>query len=202
MSWSQAVLLSRGTLRYYGRAKDRAVPLSHHHPRGGIFPLALSPTGGNATINVSNTAGCSSLAPFNPKTTQGRQCFTEGGPAGGAFEARRVPTLTLDEAFELLPPGLPVERLKIDAEGLDFRLLQTASPTLFERVRSIELEVIKHGCTELHVGQATDVDVDQLLAARGFRKSRGILWFGHAKCMGVAFYTKRDDSTSEAQKQG
>ena len=59
-----AVLLARGTKRFHGAGSlDQAVPLAHHHQRGVVLPIAVSPAHGSrmATINVSRIAGCSSL---------------------------------------------------------------------------------------------------------------------------------------------
>jgi hypothetical protein len=52
-----SLLLGRGTSRYHANKKDLSVPLGHHHPRGVVLPLAVSPAGaGVASINVSRYA--------------------------------------------------------------------------------------------------------------------------------------------------
>ena len=57
-----AINLARGAQRYHGsHSRDMAVPLSRHHQRGMILPLALSPHGGAVNITVMKRAGCSSI---------------------------------------------------------------------------------------------------------------------------------------------
>ena len=70
-----AILLARGTERYYRNKRDRAVPLGHHHQRGIILPMAVSQNGGQLTFYVSKVAGCSSLLKLNRNTTWGRFCL-------------------------------------------------------------------------------------------------------------------------------
>lgn len=52
-----SLLLGRGTARYHANKKDLSVPLGHHHPRGIVLPVAVSPAGaGFTSINVSRCA--------------------------------------------------------------------------------------------------------------------------------------------------
>ena len=61
-----AVLLSRGTRRFHPEGGgDRSVPLAHHHKRGIVLPLAISPKGGWINFYVSTVAGCSSMLRVN-----------------------------------------------------------------------------------------------------------------------------------------
>jgi hypothetical protein len=53
-----AVLLARGTTRTYGKRTDHSVPLGHHHKRGLVLPLAVSPQGGPIDFRVQHVAGC------------------------------------------------------------------------------------------------------------------------------------------------
>jgi hypothetical protein len=54
-----ATLLARGGPRHNGRGVlDRAVPLGHHHPRGVVLPIAISPgTGHTAGVGSGGGAG-------------------------------------------------------------------------------------------------------------------------------------------------
>lgn len=130
-----ATLLARANERYNGpRVTDRATPLGHHHPRGVVLPFAVSPHGargrrdGMSPINVSRIAGCSSLVPFNENNSVwGQQCFTRDHRNGGTFESRLVPTISIDQALRLAPSHLPIEKLKLDAQGLDFKIVRAAA---------------------------------------------------------------------------
>ena len=64
-----AVLLARGTTRYFGEQNDRAVPLGHHHQRGVVLPIAITPHGGAVAFNIAKTAGCSSTLTTTPNST-------------------------------------------------------------------------------------------------------------------------------------
>merc|ERR1712194_943463 len=102
-------------------------------------------------MGVSHTAGCSSLAPFNPlyrpRNEVGYRCI-------GTRERRVVEAITLDMAVSLVPPGLPIE-IKIDAQGIDLQVLMAASAQTLSRVRKISMEVTSDSdaCTPLYVGQ-------------------------------------------------
>ena len=153
---------------------------------------------GLTTINVSRIAGCSSLVPFNENTTWGAQCF-QGQKAdqkalqkagqSGMLEARQVPTLTLEAALGLAPAHLPIAKLKLDAQGLDLKLLRSARPAALQRVASLELEVVKKGCPTLYVGQETHERADALLTSLGF-KATSWRWHGHLTCEGTGFFVR------------
>ena len=64
-----AVLLARGTTRYFGEQNDRAVPLGHHPQRGVVLPIAITPHGGAVAFNIAKTAGCSSTLTTTPNST-------------------------------------------------------------------------------------------------------------------------------------
>ena len=124
-----AVLLARGTTRQWKKVRDRTVPLGHHHARGIIIPLAVSPNGGPVDFNVQRVAGCSSLARLNRHAWWAPWCHRE-------LEKRVVPSITLETAIGLIPPHLPIHTLKIDAQGVDFRLLRSAPPALLRLVQA------------------------------------------------------------------
>ena len=70
-----AILLARGTPRYFGEGSvDQAVPLGHHHQRGVVLPMAITERGGPVTFNVGSVAGCSSVLAVNTSTTWGKWC--------------------------------------------------------------------------------------------------------------------------------
>jgi len=132
-----ALLLAKGTHRYHGGAKDRAVPLGHHHQRGVILPLAVSQHGGPLTFHVNEIAGCSGL-----KAVALENHFA----CKHALETRHVPSISLEAALGLVPSHLPISLLKIDAEGVDFNVLATTPATVLRRVRHLHFE--------FHIGDA------------------------------------------------
>ena len=87
-----AVLLARRTGRFHGASRDRSVPLGHHHPRGVILPLAVTPYGGPINFSVAKTAGCSSMLPIaNARAAATGWCAPQ-------LESRQVPSLSPDGA--------------------------------------------------------------------------------------------------------
>jgi hypothetical protein len=193
-----ARLLERGNIRYNRQQVDRATPLGHHHARGVVLPLAVSARAKPklATFNVSRIAGCSSLLRFNEKTSWGRECFSylrdEGARKAGAssmLEMRMVPTISMDQALSLAPAALPIELLKLDTQGMDLKLLRSASKANLARVAAIELEVVKSGCTTLYIGQETHHDVDAFLQEQGFKLQS---WKWDLRCEGTGFFRRQD----------
>jgi len=193
-----ARLLERGNIRYNRNQIDRATPLGHHHARGVVLPLAVSERAKPklATFNVSRIAGCSSLLRFNEKTSWGRECFSylraEGARKAGAsrmLEMRMVPTISMDQALSLAPAALPIELLKLDTQGMDLKLLRSASKANLARVAAIELEVVKSGCTTLYIGQETHLDVTAFLQEQGFKLQS---WKWDKQCEGIGFFRRQD----------
>ena len=127
-----AVLLARGTQRYHGTQHDMAVPLAHHHRHGVVLPLAVSPAGGPVNITVHKRAGCSSLLRANRTATA-----TWGGLCRHVLETRHVESVSLQQAMRLAgPPSMPIRHLKIDAQGIAYRLHLIRAPMHGARARS------------------------------------------------------------------
>ena len=108
-----AALLARGNRRYHGSLADQAVPLSHHHKRGVVLPLAVAPAvdaGGLSTITVGKVAGCSSMVAINRHANWGSGCQDQ-------IERRVVPALNISAALAL-SGDMPIKLLKIDAQGM------------------------------------------------------------------------------------
>jgi len=180
-----ATLLHRGSKDYHRGVADRATPLGRHHRRGLVLPFAVADIEGMQTISVSHVAGCSSLLPFNPNVTWGRFCLN-------VTEHRRVPAITLELALRLTGT-LSIELLKIDAQGLDLRLLNSLSNSVggrgqLKRVRNVSLEVVRDGCPTLYQGQPGFQQVLVALSRLGFH-SFGVGWKGGG-CEGDARFTR------------
>ena len=146
-----AVLLSRGTARFHGAQRDRAVRLGFHHRRGVVLPLAVTPHGGPvADFKVSVVAGCSSVLAVNQSTSWGRWCT-----ATNDLETRHVPSISMSTALDLAGE-LQIRRLNIDAQGFDFALVRSVPPALLRaRVQSVQMELIAPGAGALYHGQET-----------------------------------------------
>ena len=148
--------LAKGSRRYHGAGKiDLAVPLAQYHERAMLLPIAISTTGGPMNITVMKRAGCSSIngpVLLSARNSSGRICQDP-------LEVRRVDTITLEDALRLVGP-LPIRRLKIDAEGIDLRLIKaTGTDLLRSRVYSIQLEARTAQCERLYEGQESCDDV-------------------------------------------
>lgn len=166
-----AVLLARGTRRYHGSAHDLAVPLAHHHRHGVVLPLAVSPRGGPFNITVHKRAGCSSLLAANSTSTA-----TWGRLCQHVLESRRVESVTLLQGMRLAGPAtLPIRFLKIDAQGVDLKLVKAleaeAPGYLYRRVNSVQIETRTSQCTPLYEGQETCDEARDFMVNLGYRSN-------------------------------
>lgn len=158
-----AVLAARGTTRYHNHTRDRSVSLGHHHRRGVVLPLAVSPTGGPINFTVGHIAGCSSMLPV----ANARSAFASW--CGSRRETRIVPSISLETAIGLLGPDLPISVLKIDAQGVDFKLLKAAPRELVRRrVETIQMETRSPTCPLLYEGQSTCDEVYKYMTSLGY----------------------------------
>ena len=161
-----AVLLARGTERYHGATRDRAVPLGHHHQRAVILPIAVTEQGGPVNFSVSAVAGCSSVLEMNAQTDWGTFCKQR-------LETRVVPSITLADALALAG-GVRVQWLKMDAQGVDSRLLRATPVELLRaRVAQISLEAVADNCETLYRGQEKCQAVVTYMHSIGYRLTRG-----------------------------
>lgn len=159
-----AVLLSRGNMRINRGAKDMFTPLGHHHRRGIVLPIAVTPNASQSSVefHVSSIAGCSSMMhPMKHASFGGRKCKQ-------TVEQRIVPAISLPAALNLTG-RIPVKMLKIDAQGVDFLLIQSTPIRLLrERVENIMLETVSSSCRKLYKGQPSCNTVVQKLTSMGY----------------------------------
>ena len=93
-----------------------------------------------------------------------------------AFETRMVDTVTMTDVFGLLPPHLPIDHLRIDAQGLDAQLLKSIPVPELARVRKLELETFNaEACSsqQLYEGQVSCRSIEEYLMSHGFSVTRG-----------------------------
>ena len=134
-----------------GLAKNR-VPLGKSATNAMVLPFAISSEVGHATFHVTGLDGCASLR--TPKKVNDtryskhvRTICTE------EVETRQVPTLSLEYVLgSLLPRGLPVEKLKVDAQGHDLSIVQSGS-ALVQGIQEIMLESYPDDCPPFYEGQ-------------------------------------------------
>jgi FkbM family methyltransferase len=144
-----AVLLARGTNRFHPQGGgDRSVPLAHHHQRGVVLPLAVSPQGGQIDFKVSDQAGCSSMLTLNQSAV-----WAGDGGCLRQLDTREVPSITLDSALGLAGRR-QIMHLKLDVQGVDLSLIRSVDPRRLRRqVQSFSMEVVADDCPSLYVGQ-------------------------------------------------
>lgn len=187
---------ARGLARDRRGSGDIWQGLGQHHPRGLLLPLAVGPTkggpsGGPAapmaidassderpaflgeqqTFLVSQNAGCSSLAnragraPRGPRAGGEPALHTFGWQCGPNKEARRVWVVPLEQLLRWV--GQTVHMIKIDAQGLDLRVIESAGQ-LLSRVERFSLEVVADECKPLYEGQPHCSAVVAAAARLGF----------------------------------
>ena len=83
-------------------------------------------------------------------------------------ERRMVPTISLHTALALI--GQPISFLKIDAQGLDARILASANSSRGNRVsqlRRFSIEMRQDSCYPLYRGQPTCSSVMRMIETMG-----------------------------------
>eukprot|EP00928_Gymnodinium_smaydae_P025708 TRINITY_DN2039_c1_g1_i1.p1 TRINITY_DN2039_c1_g1~~TRINITY_DN2039_c1_g1_i1.p1 ORF type:complete len:530 (-),score=73.52 TRINITY_DN2039_c1_g1_i1:675-2204(-) len=122
---------------------DRSFAAHPTHPRLALLQAAAGRAGasGKALFNRAAASDCSSLLPLrsDPEEYSRRKgwnaaCFTAEG------DAVEVPVYPLASLLSRLPPAQEVALLKVDAQGTDLRVVQSAGDQL-HRVRRIQMEV-------------------------------------------------------------
>ena len=146
---------------------DLSTPLGMHNKRGIILPLGISEEGGLRRFTVSAAAGCSSLMEFNQKSNWGRGCFSKQT----SMERRTIQTMTLQGALRLAGDK-PIAMIKLDAQGMDFKLVNSTPPHALASVRSIKMEARSDLCEPLYVGQEGCNIIQARMKELGFGKMR------------------------------
>ena len=116
-------------------------------------------------ITVMKRAGCSSIN--GPVRVEARN--SSGKVCSVPLEVRRTDTITLEHALRLAG-DLPIRRLKVDAEGIDLRLIKATDPRLLrDRVHSIQLEARTVQCEPIYEGQENCHEVLHYMTSIGFQ---------------------------------
>jgi FkbM family methyltransferase len=138
---------------------DTFQPLSQHHPRGIVLPLAIGPHEGIQEFKVSGNSGCASLLEVNNDTKWGAWCKD-------IRERRHVVTVTLARLLSWI--SLPsVAFLKLDTQGLDLDVVRSGG-ALLGMVERISMEVVADDCNHLYAGQPNCTTIVSTMSQLGF----------------------------------
>ena len=115
-----------------------------------------------ASLTLTATAGCSSLLPIDRTSKRLGFCRMTA-------ETREVPTITLEMLLGWL--NRPVEFIKVDAQGLDLAVVQSAHSRM-SQVQSFQLEIVSDDCDSIYKGQPKCSEVLPIVAGLGFKPAR------------------------------
>ena len=110
-------------------------PLGFQHQRGLVFPFAVGCEARYASFSVTNYDMCSSVMPLSTD----RSGAWWPPECTNTHDKRMVPCITLRHVIESWLSGQEVFFLKIDAQGYDLSVVQSAGPFL-RKVEHVELE--------------------------------------------------------------
>ena len=170
--WNDSFLLTaeplldkyaRGMARDKGYAGDQFQPLGRAHPNAIILPFAVGPSStpvGVTKFYVGRNAGCSSALPLLRNSSRLSWCRAQ-------TEQREVPLVTLERLLTWVGPSRPIDFIKVDAQGLDMGVIESAGP-LLSRVRAFSVEVVSDICAPLYEGQPQCSEVMRRARALGF----------------------------------
>ena len=158
-------------------------PLGHHHPRGLVLPIAVSPAAnGLVELKLSGKIdGCASLLD-GASSYFSSQCVN-AGPA----ERRSVPTASLEAVLTDWLPGRRIEFAKVDAQGLDVDVVRSAGGQV-GRIMAVQVEVVRESnrgsCRVQYRGAQSKCDrtvaVLQSLGFSPYGTNCSVLKFGEA----------------------
>ena len=148
-----------GFITSLGTKPDTRRRAGHQSANGKmlVFPFAVSETSGQASFNVADVDGCSSLL-----TLRGGENYKGTNPKWQGFinrcataqESRIVPTIAFSEILDKWLQGRTVDWLKIDAQGMDVQIVQFAGK--FKRqLRKVSMETTKDSCDTMYEGTFT-----------------------------------------------
>ncbi|CAE7535040.1 Ccdc108, partial [Symbiodinium pilosum] len=111
--------------RYEGDVTERR-PLGFQHKRGLAFPFAVGCETRYTSFTATDYDMCSTVLPTADESSPG---FWPPNCLSGA-ERRTVPCISLRHVLESWLSGQEVYFLKIDAQGYDLNVVQSAGPLL------------------------------------------------------------------------
>ncbi|CAK9022773.1 unnamed protein product [Durusdinium trenchii] len=126
-----AELLTRSQPRIPGQRRK----LGFQNDRGLVFPFAIGCGSPFATFTVTDHDSCSSILPTMDGDYEGSKHerdddFDFKARCATGLETRRVPCISLEHVLEVWLPGQEIYILKVDAQGADLSVVQSAGKSL------------------------------------------------------------------------
>ena len=147
--------------------------------RAIVLPFAVGAPEGTADFHVAQSDGCSSLLPMDVERNldfraRGRNWMVGFMKrlCGRSAAVRRVPVVSLGTVLERWLPDRPIDYLRVDAQGYDLRVIQSAPPKALARVQALELEVTSSDLRLPYGGADSCLEVVGNLSSLGFRPRR------------------------------
>lgn len=131
-----------------------------HEGADTIFPIALGPRAGQATLNVTALPNMSStLTPNLPRM----ETYRKKGAHTRVVSTFDMPVDTLDAVAA--QDGRPVDAIKVDTQGSEIGILEGGRNTLGSSVLLAEIEV---SFFQRYAGQSLAWDIVRFMADQGF----------------------------------
>jgi FkbM family methyltransferase len=134
--------------------------LQRRHKRLYAIPAAIHVYEGYFPFRRAVTDMCSSLK----DVVEAAKYQRWSGGCDGTSYTFNVPTLRLETIIELLPEDLPIEFVKVDAQGSDFEVMQSAGRLL----RRIHAFVVEVQLKPLYAGVKNESDYIDFFGRLGF----------------------------------
>lgn len=164
----------------FERGADRFQPLGYHNNRGMVFPMAVvkpEDEGTMMSFTMSGVDGCSSLMDLDSGAQKWAPwCFD-------VKEKRKVPTISLQTVIRLIPSDVEISHLKIDAQGYDLNVLESAGHQM-HRIKNVCMEVIGDNHAALYKSQLKCTDVAKQMKLFGFIENN---WNSTTSCSWTNF---------------
>jgi len=145
--------------------------LGRQHEQAMVFPMAVGCTG-SAKLFVTKSDGCSSL--YLPRGDNfakdpGSSAWRDwvGQACVQVADTRHVPCISLEHIIGEWLNASDVEYLKIDAQGADLAIVQSAG-RFMEHLKAVTMEVTCDSVARLYEGTANCTDIYKEMRSMGF----------------------------------
>lgn len=169
--------------------------------RAIVLPFAVAPSRDASsdkshragTLHVADVDGCSSLRAMDRERISGRWNNTALMRYCGHRARRvRVPTVSLETVVNVWLAGREVSFVKIDAQGFDLEVAQSAGARGASKIRAMKLEVTADECRNGYIGASTCSPTVDGMRNLGFEPIAGVdcktvRWRNHGCAADVIF---------------
>ena len=126
-------------------------------------------------LHVADVDGCSSMLRIDNERVAGGWNGTQlMRLCGHAARRLRVPVVTLETVVNVWLRGREIAFVKVDAQGFDLGVAQSAGASAAQRIRGMKLEVTSDKCRTSYVGAATCSQTVDGMRALGFAPAGGV----------------------------